>query len=73
MWKVHSELLIVTGMSGLQAKHRLMSSPGRLWGSFCVDNLPPVLIPKFSNLCRQASDRINQVALVVDIRGGQIF
>ena len=64
-------LLIVTGMSGA-GKTQVMQALEDM-GFFCVDNLPPVLIPKFSNLCRQASDRINQVALVVDIRGGQFF
>ena len=64
-------LLIVTGMSGA-GKTQVMQALEDM-GFFCVDNLPPVLIPKFSNLCRQASDRINQVALVVDIRGGMFL
>ncbi|SUP45125.1 glmZ(sRNA)-inactivating NTPase [Veillonella criceti] len=64
-------LLIVTGMSGA-GKTQVMQALEDM-GFFCVDNLPPVLIPKFSNLCRQAGDRINRVALVVDIRGGQFF
>ena len=35
------------------------------------DNLPAALIPKFAELCRQTSEQ--NVALVVDIRGGRFF
>ncbi len=42
-------------------------------GYFCVDNLPPVLLPKFAELCAQSEGRINRIALVVDIRGGGFF
>lgn len=64
-------LLIVTGMSGA-GKTQVMQALEDM-GFFCVDNLPPVLIPKFSNLCRQAGEKTNHVALVVDIRGGEFF
>lgn len=40
---------------------------------FCVDNLPPALIPKFIELCMQAGNKNKQIALVVDIRGGNFF
>jgi UPF0042 nucleotide-binding protein len=39
---------------------------------FCVDNLPPGLIPKFAELC-EASNEIENVALGIDIRGGKLF
>lgn len=42
-------------------------------GFFCVDNLPPVLISKFAELCLQSDGKINKVALVIDIRGGDFF
>lgn len=64
-------LIIVTGMSGA-GKTQVMQALEDM-GYFCVDNIPPVLIPKFSDLCRQAGERINHVALVVDIRGGEFF
>lgn len=64
-------LIIVTGMSGA-GKTQVMQALEDM-GYFCVDNLPPVLIPKFSELCRQGGDRISHVALVVDIRGGEFF
>lgn len=64
-------LIIVTGMSGA-GKTQVMQALEDM-GYFCVDNIPPVLIPKFSDLCRQAGERINHVALVVDIRGGEFL
>lgn len=64
-------LIIVTGMSGA-GKTQVIQALEDM-GYFCVDNLPPVLIPKFSELCRQGGERISHVALVVDIRGGEFF
>ena len=64
-------LVIITGMSGA-GKTQVMRFMEDL-GYFCVDNLPPALIPKFAELCAQSGDRVNRVALVVDIRGGQFF
>ena len=64
-------LLIVTGMSGA-GKTQVIQALEDM-GYFCVDNIPPILIPKFSDVCRQAGEKINQVALVVDIRGGEFF
>ncbi|MDF9408179.1 MAG: glmZ(sRNA)-inactivating NTPase [Pelotomaculum sp. PtaB.Bin013] len=68
---VTQRLVIVTGLSGAgktQALHSLEDL-----GFFCVDNLPPALIPKFAELCAQAANKINKIALVVDIRGGEFF
>ena len=42
-------------------------------GYFCVDNLPPMLIPKFAELCAQSAGRVNKIGLVVDIRGREFF
>ncbi|MGG2482965.1 RNase adapter RapZ [Brevibacillus borstelensis] len=42
-------------------------------GFFCVDNLPPVLIPKFAELIKQSGGNIERVALVVDLRGREFF
>jgi len=64
-------LIIVTGMSGAGKTQVLQALEDM--GYFCVDNLPPVLIPKFSEICRQGGERISNVALVVDIRGGEFF
>lgn len=63
--------VIITGLSGA-GKSETMRCFEDL-GYFCVDNLPPVLIPKFAELCAQSDGRINKIALVVDIRGGSFF
>jgi UPF0042 nucleotide-binding protein len=65
------KLVIVTGLSGA-GKTQAMRCLEDL-GFFCVDNLPPALIPKFSELCAQAASKINKIALAVDIRGGEFF
>ncbi|HHW11708.1 MAG TPA: RNase adapter RapZ [Firmicutes bacterium] len=63
--------VIITGISGA-GKTEAMKAFEDL-GYFCVDNLPPVLLPKFAELCAQSEGRINRIALVVDIRGGGFF
>src|SRR5699024_2720240 len=42
-------------------------------GYYCVDNLPPALLPKFLELMRDASNNIRKVALVMDLRGREFF
>jgi RNase adapter protein RapZ len=65
------EFLIITGLSGAgktQATHTLEDL-----GFFCVDNLPPALIPKFAEIIKESQGRIRRVALVIDARGGEFF
>lgn len=64
-------LVIITGMSGA-GKSQVARAMEDL-GYFCVDNLPPALIPKFAELCAQSAGRVRKIALVVDIRGGEFF
>ncbi|MGI6514620.1 MAG: RNase adapter RapZ [Syntrophomonadales bacterium] len=62
--------LVITGLSGAgktQAANCLEDL-----GYFCVDNLPPALIPKFTELSSQ-SEGVKNVAFVVDVRGGKFF
>jgi len=40
---------------------------------FCVDNIPPQLIPKFSEMCLQSKGKLNKIAFVVDIRSDIFF
>ncbi|MGI6631398.1 MAG: RNase adapter RapZ [Bacillota bacterium] len=65
------QLEIITGMSGA-GKSQVIHSLEDL-GFYCVDNLPPTLIPKFTELIAQSRGKINKVALVIDIRGGEFF
>ncbi|NLL02579.1 MAG: RNase adaptor protein RapZ, partial [Mollicutes bacterium] len=64
-------LVIITGMSGA-GKTQVVRAMEDL-GYFCVDNLPPALIPKFAELCEQTGGRVSKIALVVDIRGREFF
>ncbi|MBU5454509.1 RNase adapter RapZ [Caproiciproducens sp. MSJ-32] len=63
--------IIVTGLSGAGKTEATRSLEDM--GYFCVDNLPPKLIPKFAEACIQSDGKINKVALVIDIRGGIFF
>ncbi|GAB6168487.1 RNase adapter RapZ [Clostridium carnis] len=63
--------IIVTGLSGAGKTEATRSLEDM--GYFCVDNLPPKLIPKFAEACVQSQGKINKVALVIDIRGGVFF
>lgn len=63
--------VIVTGLSGAGRSNTLKAFED--WGYFCVDNLPPELIPTFADLCGRANTNIDKVALVVDSRGGVFF
>ena len=65
------EFLIVSGLSGA-GKSTVMSVLEDS-GFFCVDNLPPVLIPKFAELCLAGTRAYEQVAMACDIRGGENF
>ncbi|HHY42934.1 MAG TPA: RNase adapter RapZ [Thermoanaerobacterales bacterium] len=65
------KLMIITGLSG--AGKTLAMRVFEDHGYFCVDNLPPALIPTFIELCSQSIKRINKIALVIDIRGGGFF
>ncbi|MDD2496956.1 MAG: RNase adapter RapZ [Desulfitobacteriaceae bacterium] len=65
------QLEIITGMSGA-GKSQVIHSLEDL-GFYCVDNLPPNLIPKFTDLIAQSRGKVLRVALVIDIRGGEFF
>lgn len=64
------EFIIVTGLSGAgrsQALKRLEDL-----GYFCVDNMPPKLIPEFADICLK-NDNIKKAAAVIDMRMGDMF
>lgn len=63
--------VIVTGLSGAGKTEAIRSFEDM--GYFCVDNLPPALLPKFVELCAQPGGKIRKVALGIDIRGGEFF
>ncbi|OGO77325.1 MAG: RNase adaptor protein RapZ [Clostridiales bacterium GWB2_37_7] len=65
------KFLIVTGLSG--AGKSLSIKYLEDFGYFCVDNLPPALIVKFAELWSQSKSTSENIALVIDIRGGKFF
>lgn len=66
-----AKLVIITGMSGAGKTIAVQSFEDL--GFFCVDNLPPILIPKFAELIEQSQGKIGKVALVIDLRGREFF
>lgn len=65
------EFVIISGMSGAGKSVAIKAFEDMSY--YCVDNIPPVLIPKFVELCLSNTAEIKSVALVVDIRGRQFF
>ncbi len=65
------ELVIVTGLSGA-GKSAAVDALEDI-GFFCVDNMPPELIPTFVKLILKSKERRNRVAVVADIRLGDSF
>ena len=63
--------VIVTGMSGA-GKTSVLKFLEDI-NFFCVDNLPPALLPKFAELCYEQEGEIERVAMGIDIRGGKLF
>lgn len=63
--------VIITGMSGA-GKTNFMQKLEDM-GYYCVDNLPPVLITRFADLCWKSTSNTRHVAVVTDIRGGSFF
>ncbi|WP_039870772.1 RNase adapter RapZ [Halobacillus sp. BAB-2008] len=66
-----TQLVIITGMSGAGKTVAVQSFEDL--GFFCVDNLPPALLPKFLELMKDSSNNIQNVALVMDLRGREFF
>lgn len=64
-------LVIITGMSGAGKTVAVQSFEDL--GYFCVDNLPPTLLPKFLELMKDSGSNMNKVALVMDLRGREFF
>ncbi|GMV51674.1 RNase adapter RapZ [Nitrospirales bacterium NOB] len=64
-------LVIISGLSGSGKSHALKAFEDA--GYFCVDNLPPALLPTFVELCGQQEGEIKNVALGIDIRERVFF
>ena len=66
------EFVILTGLSGAGKTNALHAMEDI--GFYCVDNLPPLLLDTFYDLCENATDtRMKRVAVVADARSGEMF
>src|SRR5574337_166759 len=66
-----AEVVIITGMSGAGKSQAIKCLEDI--GFFCIDNLPTTLIPTFVRLCVQSEPTRERVALVIDVRGGEVL
>ncbi|HEY7531622.1 MAG TPA: RNase adapter RapZ [Nitrospiraceae bacterium] len=65
------KLVVVTGLSGSGKSHALNCFED--FGYFCIDNLPPALLPTFVELCNQQGGEIKNVGLGIDVRERVFF
>lgn len=65
------QFVILTGLSGAGKTQALDAFEDA--GYFCVDNLPPELVPTLVDLFRREGSKVDRVAVVCDARGGEYF
>ena len=65
------QFVIITGLSGAGKSQAMDSFEDAGW--FCVDNLPPQLVPTLVDLFRREGSKVDRVAVVSDVRGGEYF
>ncbi|MBA0914966.1 MAG: RNase adapter RapZ [Nitrospira sp.] len=65
------KLVVISGLSGSGKSHALKCFEDA--GYFCIDNLPPALLPTFVELCHQQGGEIKNVALGIDVRERVFF
>lgn len=65
------QLIVITGLSGAGRTQALRSLEDQ--GYFCVDNLPPMFLVKFAELCAQSQGNVAKAAIVCDLRGRAFF
>lgn len=64
-------VVIITGMSGAGKTVAIQSFEDL--GYYCIDNLPPAIMPTFIDLIENSAAKVNKVALVIDLRGREFF
>ncbi|MBN1630184.1 MAG: RNase adapter RapZ [Thermoleophilia bacterium] len=62
---------LITGLSGAGKSAAVATFEDA--GYFCIDNLPPQMLPNVIRLFGLEGSRVNRVALVFDARGGTYF
>ncbi len=61
--------VIITGLSGAGKSQVVKIMEDMEF--YCIDNMPPALIPNFVEVCYQS--KLEKIALVTDLRGGEMF
>lgn len=65
------EFLIITGMSGAGKTTAIRALEDI--GFYCVDNMPPALLSSFAGVLTSSGGKIDKIALVTDLRSGDMF
>ncbi len=64
-------LVLISGLSGAGKSTALKALEDM--GYFCVDNLPPSLLPVLLELCLHSSRNIKRIGVVIDVRGREFL
>lgn len=65
------EVALITGLSGAGKSEAVATFEDA--GYFCIDNLPPQMLPNMVELFVLEGSRVNRAAVVLDARGGRYF
>ena len=65
------DFLIITGMSGAGKSSAVRALEDI--GYYCVDNMPPALLTAFARVLTSSGGKIDKIALVIDLRSGDMF
>ena len=65
------KVTIITGLSGAGKSQAVATFEDA--GYFCIDNMPPEMLPRIAELFSLKGSRVEKVALVFDARGGRYF
>lgn len=63
--------MIITGMSGAGKSQAMSAFEDEGW--FCIDNLPPRMLPGLVDLARLDGAKLDRMAVACDVRGGRWF
>jgi UPF0042 nucleotide-binding protein len=64
-------MTVITGMSGAGKSEAVATFEDM--GYFCIDNLPPQMLPRVVELFALEGSRVDRLALVFDVRAGSYF
>lgn len=69
--KREPEVTIITGLSGAGKSQAVATFEDA--GYFCIDNMPPQMLTRVTELFSLEGSRVERLALVFDVRGGSYF